>query len=110
MTMTMVITALLLHVVATERWKWPLPSRCVVTGIFLSIDLAFLGANVLKIMQGGWLPLVIGAAIFHADDHVEDRAAAFWPSASPSGPFRSRSSWSASARTRPCASRARRSS
>jgi KUP system potassium uptake protein len=63
-TMTMVITALLLHVVATERWKWPLPVALAVTGIFLSIDLAFLGANVLKIAQGGWLPLLIGAALF----------------------------------------------
>jgi KUP system potassium uptake protein len=63
-TMTMVITALLLHVVATERWKWPLPVALVVTGVFLSIDLAFLGANALKIMQGGWLPLLIGAAMF----------------------------------------------
>ena len=63
-TMTMVITALLLHVVATERWKWPLPLAMLVTGIFLSIDMAFLGANALKIMQGGWLPLFIGAALF----------------------------------------------
>jgi KUP system potassium uptake protein len=63
-TMTMVITALLLHVVATERWKWPLPVALLVTSIFLSIDLAFLGANALKIMQGGWLPLLIGAVLF----------------------------------------------
>jgi KUP system potassium uptake protein len=63
-TMTMVITALLLHVVATERWGWPLPLVMLVTGIFLSIDIAFLGANALKIMQGGWLTLFIGAALF----------------------------------------------
>ena len=63
-TMTMVITAVLLHVVAVERWNWPLPVALLVTGIFLSIDLAFFGANVLKIAHGGWLPLVIGWAIF----------------------------------------------
>jgi KUP system potassium uptake protein len=63
-TLTMVITALLLHVVLTERWKWPLPVALLVTGVFLSIDLAFFGANVLKIMHGGWLPLVIGAVLF----------------------------------------------
>ena len=64
-TLTMVITALLLHVVATERWKWPLPvAALVITAIFLSIDLAFFGANVLEDQQGGWLPLVIGAALF----------------------------------------------
>ena len=63
-TMTMVITALLLHVVATERWKWPLPVALCVTTVFLSIDLAFFGANLLKVLHGGWLPLVIGTAIF----------------------------------------------
>jgi KUP system potassium uptake protein len=63
-TMTMVITALLLHVVATERWGWPRWATLAVTGVFLTVDLAFFGANMLKIMQGGWLPLVIGAVLF----------------------------------------------
>jgi KUP system potassium uptake protein len=63
-TLTMVITAVLLHVVATTRWKWPLPLAIAVTSIFLSIDLAFFGANALKIAHGGWLPLVIGAFLF----------------------------------------------
>lgn len=63
-TLTMVITAVLLHVVAVERWHWPLPAALLVTGLFLSIDLAFFGANVLKIAHGGWLPLVIGWGIF----------------------------------------------
>jgi KUP system potassium uptake protein len=63
-TLTMVITAVLLHVVATERWKWPLGVALLVTGVFLSIDLAFLGANLLKVAQGGWLPLVIGTVLF----------------------------------------------
>jgi KUP system potassium uptake protein len=63
-TLTMVITAMLLYVVAAERWKWPYPLVVLVTGIFLSIDLAFLGANALKIMQGGWLPLFIGVTLF----------------------------------------------
>ena len=35
-----------------------------VTGVFLTIDLAFFGANALKITHGGWLPLVIGAVLF----------------------------------------------
>jgi KUP system potassium uptake protein len=54
--MTMVITAVLLHVVATERWKWPLPVALMLTGTFLVVDLAFFGANRLKFLQGGWLP------------------------------------------------------
>jgi KUP system potassium uptake protein len=63
-TMTMVITAILLYVVARERWNWPLSAALVVTGLFLSIDLAFLGANLIKLFEGGWLPLVIAGIIF----------------------------------------------
>jgi KUP system potassium uptake protein len=63
-TMTMVITAILLHVIATERWKWPLWVATCITAVFLSIDLAFLGANLLKVVQGGWFPLIVGAFIF----------------------------------------------
>ncbi len=62
--MTMIITAVLLHVVATERWKWPLPVALMITGTFLLIDCAFLGANLLKFFQGGWLPLAIAIAIY----------------------------------------------
>jgi KUP system potassium uptake protein len=63
-TMTMVITALLLHVVATERWRWPVWLAVCVTSLFLIVDLSFFGANLLKVLHGGWLPLVVGALIF----------------------------------------------
>ena len=63
-TLTMVITAVLLQVVATERWGWPKAVAYAVTGVFLTIDLAFFGANALKIAHGGWLPLVIGGLLF----------------------------------------------
>jgi KUP system potassium uptake protein len=63
-TLTMVITTALLLVVAIERWKWPPAVAYLVTGVFLVIDLAFFGANVLKITHGGWLPLAIGAVLF----------------------------------------------
>jgi KUP system potassium uptake protein len=63
-TVTMVITALLLHVVATERWGWPRWTTLLMTGVFLAIDLAFFGANLIKIPNGGWLPLVIAAIAF----------------------------------------------
>ncbi len=63
-TLTMVITAVLLQVVATERWGWPRAVAFAVTGLFLTIDVAFFGANALKITHGGWLPLVIGALLF----------------------------------------------
>jgi KUP system potassium uptake protein len=63
-TLTMVITAVLLQVVATERWGWPRAVAYAVTGVFLTIDLAFFGANALKIAHGGWLTLVIGGLLF----------------------------------------------
>ena len=63
-TLTMIITALLLQVVARERWGWPPLAAYGLTGIFLIIDLAFFGANALKIASGGWLPLVAGVAVF----------------------------------------------
>ena len=63
-TLTMVITAVLLQVVATTRWNWPPIVAYLVTGVFLTIDLAFFGANALKITHGGWLPLVIGGLLF----------------------------------------------
>ena len=63
-TLTMVITAVLLQVVATQRWGWPPVVAAAVTGVFLTIDLAFFGANALKITHGGWLPLVIGGLLF----------------------------------------------
>jgi KUP system potassium uptake protein len=62
--MTMLITAVLLHVVATERWKWPTPVALAVTGVFLAIDMAFFGSNLLKFLQGGWLPIAIAIVIF----------------------------------------------
>jgi KUP system potassium uptake protein len=63
-TLTMVITAMLLQVVATERWGWPPAVAYTVTGVFLTIDLAFFGSNALKITHGGWLTLVIGGVLF----------------------------------------------
>jgi len=63
-TMTMVITAVLLHVIAVERWRWPPALALSITTAFLAIDLTFFGANLLKLFQGGWLPIVIGACIF----------------------------------------------
>jgi KUP system potassium uptake protein len=58
------ITAILLYVVARERWHWPRSAALAVTGLFLSIDLAFFGANLIKVFEGGWLPLVIAGVIF----------------------------------------------
>jgi KUP system potassium uptake protein len=63
-TATMVITTVLLGVVAREKWGWGPAPALALTGFFLVIDLAFFGANVIKIPAGGWFPLVVGAGIF----------------------------------------------
>jgi KUP system potassium uptake protein len=63
-TTTMVATSVLFLVVARERWKWSLPAAVLVGGSFLAIDLAFWGANLLKITHGGWFPLLVGVAVF----------------------------------------------
>jgi KUP system potassium uptake protein len=63
-TTTMTITTLLLFVVMRERWRWSLPWAATVMGFFLIIDVAFWGANLIKIPHGGWFPLVAGAIIF----------------------------------------------
>jgi KUP system potassium uptake protein len=61
---TMVMTTLLLYVIARHAWHWPVLVAGTVMGTFLLIDLGFFSANVLKIWQGGWLPLVLGLALF----------------------------------------------
>jgi len=63
-TTTMVATSILFYVVARERWKWSLPVALLIGGVFLVIDLAFWGANLLKIPHGGWFPLVVGGIVF----------------------------------------------
>jgi KUP system potassium uptake protein len=63
-TTTMVITSLLLFVVAREIWGWSGLTAGVLIAGFLSIDLAFFGANLLKIPHGGWFPLVVAAVVF----------------------------------------------
>src|SRR5262245_14927547 len=64
--MAMIITTILLHVVMTERWKWPTPLAYSVTALFATIDIAFFGANLLKLPQGGWVSLFIALLLFTA--------------------------------------------
>jgi KUP system potassium uptake protein len=61
---TMVITALLAGLVAIDAWGWRTPAAVLVFGTFTLIDGAFLAANALKFLDGGWLPLLIAGALF----------------------------------------------
>lgn len=61
---TMAIDTILTVVVVLTLWKWN-PIWVALGGlVFLSVDLAFFGANVPKIPDGGWFPVVIGLAVF----------------------------------------------
>ena len=56
---TMVVTTLLAFFVVRKLWNWSLLSALVVTGFFLTIDLSFLIANLVKVLDGGWVPLLL---------------------------------------------------
>jgi KUP system potassium uptake protein len=60
---TMLATTVLLSVAMPEIWRWPLPAVIVITIGFAAVDGGFLTANLMKIAQGGWVPLLLGALI-----------------------------------------------
>ena len=60
----MVITTLLAAIVFREIWGWSWLRVGALAALFLTIDLSLFGANVLKIPDGGWVPLLIGIVIF----------------------------------------------
>ncbi len=61
---TMAIDTILAFVVVRRLWGWNWAVTVVGMMFFLSFDLAFFGANAMKILQGGWFPLVVGIAVF----------------------------------------------
>jgi KUP system potassium uptake protein len=60
---TMVVTALMAFIVIWKDWRWPLWAAAALIVPFLLIDLTFLGGNLLKVFEGGWVPLALGAAV-----------------------------------------------
>ncbi|MEY5099655.1 MAG: hypothetical protein RJA36_2374 [Pseudomonadota bacterium] len=63
-TLVMLITTVLTFFVIRYRWGYPLWLCLGATGFFFLIDLAFFSSNLLKLTEGGWFPLVIGAVVF----------------------------------------------
>lgn len=61
---TMMINTLLTFFVIRFGWKLSLPLCIAATGFFFLIDLAFFSANMLKLLDGGWFPLVMGIAVY----------------------------------------------
>jgi KUP system potassium uptake protein len=57
----MLLTSVVYFVVMRRTWKWPLPVALLILVFFLSFDVPFLLANAVKILDGGWVPISIGA-------------------------------------------------
>jgi KUP system potassium uptake protein len=60
---TMVITSVMAFLVMWKYWRWKPSLAAAVIVPFLAVDLIFLMANLLKIFEGGWLPLAVGASL-----------------------------------------------
>jgi KUP system potassium uptake protein len=60
----MLITTILTFFVIRYGWNYPLALCLGATGFFFVVDFAFWASNLLKLLDGGWFPLLIGAAIF----------------------------------------------
>lgn len=63
-TTTMGITTILFYLVARQKWRWSRWKAGLICGFFLLIDLSFWGANLVKVLDGGWVPLAVGIFIF----------------------------------------------
>jgi KUP system potassium uptake protein len=61
---TMLLTTFLLYRAMRDLWKWPLAVAIPVAAVFIVVDTSFFTANLLKIAEGGWLPLTFAAALF----------------------------------------------
>jgi KUP system potassium uptake protein len=60
---TMLLTTALLYKVMRDRWGWAAGVALAVSGVFLIVDFAFFSANLLKIREGGWIPLTFAAIV-----------------------------------------------
>jgi KUP system potassium uptake protein len=61
---TMLLTTFLLYRAMRDVWKWPLAVAVPVAAVFIVVDTSFFTANLLKIAEGGWLPLTFAGILF----------------------------------------------
>ena len=61
---TMVTTTILFYAVTRQIWGWSLLASLSLLAVFLTVDLAFFSANVLKVAHGGWVPIVVATLMF----------------------------------------------
>lgn len=62
--LTMLLTSGLMFLAMREIWGWSLAVSIAVAGIFVVVDLSFVTANLMKVLEGGWFPLVVASIIF----------------------------------------------
>ena len=63
---TMLMTSVLLFIAMREVWRWPIWVAGAVAGLFVIIDSAFLAANLAKVIEGGWVPLLLASVVYAA--------------------------------------------
>jgi KUP system potassium uptake protein len=63
---TMLVTTLLVFAMALRVWKWGWPLSLLVFGSFAAVDGTLMSANMVKFIQGGWVPLALAVVIFTA--------------------------------------------
>src|SRR3546814_9496025 len=68
----MFIDTCLLSVVLFTLWKWRAWKALPVLAVFFIVDIAYFGANLIKVPDGGWVPLAIGLTIFRSEEHTSE--------------------------------------
>ena len=61
---TMAVTSILFYAVARHHWGWSRARAGAIVALFLTVDLAFFGANLAKLFHGGWFPMVAALGVF----------------------------------------------
>jgi KUP system potassium uptake protein len=62
--LTMFLTSILMFRAMRDVWRWSLVLSLIVSGLFVVVDLSFVAANMMKLFEGGWVPIVVAAIIF----------------------------------------------
>jgi KUP system potassium uptake protein len=62
--LTMLLTSVLMFRAMRGIWRWNLALSLTATGMFLIVDLAFAAANMMKLFEGGWVPIVVAGTVF----------------------------------------------
>ena len=61
---TMLMTSVLLFIAMREVWRWPVAAAGAVAALFIIVDGSFFAANMAKVMDGGWVPLLLASIVY----------------------------------------------